>query len=503
MAGDVGDLPLQAVAADVIVRFADGASTPGEVPRLAAFADALRRGAPVGALGPELRALSYHGYLRGAMVVMASQLQLHPEPELALALARELMDALDPDLGVRLCRGVLALPDVERWRHQPASTWVTANRMLAESLLEQDDAQGALRHFEAMLAVDVDDARALRGWSAATRALEKRGIVVEHRTRGLALLEGLDELELAQGFGDDRYELQRPLGRGRHAVVYQAFDRHVGREVAIKRLLDLHGRSAAHGRADLVAPRVLQARFFAEARTLATVRSPYVVALLDARPRRRFIALELCRGGNLRLAARKALVGPKDLDRIGRQLDAALLAVHAVGAVHRDVKPANILVRHAATITPPGGSGITPPGGSGITPPGGSGITPPGGSGITPPGGSGITPPGGSGSSTIALADFGLAVADAPHSSVGRAGTLRYLAPELRTGAGGPTPASDRWSAAVVLLELALTPTPLPDAFDRIDGDFDARAFVPEDLPEPWGERLRARLHPDPQERGA
>jgi hypothetical protein len=452
MAGDVIDLPLQAVAGEVVARFADGAATPAELPRLAAFADALRRGVPIGALGPELRTLSHQGYLRGTLVVMASHLQREADAELALAVARELMDALDADLGVRLCRGVLALPDVDRYRHQPASTWVTANRMLAESLLEQGDAQGALRHFEAMLSVDVDDARALRGWSSAMRALEKRGIVVEHRSRGLALLEGLDELELAQGFGDDRYELQRPLGRGRHAVVYQAFDRHVGREVAIKRLLDLH--------AGPIAPRVLEARFFAEARTLSTVRSPYVVALLDARPKRRFIALELCRGGNLRLAARKGLLGPHDLDRIGRQLDAALKAVHAVGAVHRDVKPANILVRHAD-----------------------------------------LAP--GSAAATIALADFGLAVSDAPHSSVGRAGTLRYLAPELRTGAGKPSPASDRWSAALVLLELAMTPTPLPDAFDRIDGEFDARAFVPDDLPEPWGDRLRARLDPDPEARTA
>ena len=284
MAGDVSDLPLQAVAAEVVARFADGASSPAEVPRLATFAEALAHGTPIGGLGHELRTLSHDGYLRGAMVVMAALLQREPSPGIALALARELMDALDPDLGVRLCRGVLALEDVERHRYQPASTYVTANRMLAEALLDQGDAQGALRHFEAMLSIDVDDARALRGWSAATRALERRGIVVEHRSRGLALLEGLDELELAEGFGDERYERQRPLGRGRHAVVYQAFDRHVGREVAIKRLLDLPARSSS------MAPRVLEARFFAEARTLAKVRSPYVVALLDARPKRRFIA---------------------------------------------------------------------------------------------------------------------------------------------------------------------------------------------------------------------
>ena len=445
MAGDVIDLPLQAVAGEVITRFADGAATPAELPRLAAFADALRRGVPIAALQPELRTLSHQGYLRGTLVVMASHLQREADAELALAVARELMDALDADLGVRLCRGVLALPDVDRYRHQPASTWVTANRMLAESLLEQGDAQGALRHFEAMLSVDVDDARALRGWSSAMRALEKRGIVVEHRSRGLALLEGLDELELAQGFGDDRYELQRPLGRGRHAVVYQAFDRHVGREVAIKRLLDLH--------AGPIAPRVLEARFFAEARTLSTVRSPYVVALLDARPKRRFIALELCRGGNLRLAMRRGLVGPADVPRILPELRAALGSVHAAGAVHRDVKPANILMR-----TPFRGS-------------------------------------------SIALADFGLAAGPGPKSAGANAGTLRYLAPELRRGSAAATIASDRFSAGVVLLELALLPAPLPDAFDRLDDDLDAEKEVPDDLPEPSRSTLRALLARDPDAR--
>jgi serine/threonine protein kinase len=281
--------------------------------------------------------------------------------------------------------------------------------------------------------------------------------VPQHRSRGLALIDGLEELELHHGFGSERYELGRPLGRGRHAVVYQAYDRHVGREVAIKRLLDPDARQ------DGMPGRVLESRFFSEARTLARVRSPYVVALLDVVPKHRFIALDLCRGGNLRLAMRRGLVSPADLDPIGRQLRAALEAVHAVGAVHRDVKPANILVR-----TPRRGS-------------------------------------------PLALADFGLAAwpvapgappGSGPGTGAGpNAGTLRYLAPELRQGGARATPRTDRFSAGVVLLELARTPAPLPDVFDRLDADFDAAAHVPDDLPAPWNRTIRSLLSSDPEAR--
>jgi serine/threonine protein kinase len=180
-----------------------------------------------------------------------------------------------------------------------------------------------------------------------------------------------------------------------------------------------------------------------------------VVALLDVQPKQRFIALELCRGGNLRLAIRRGLVGPEDMDRIGRQLRQALRAVHAIGAVHRDVKPANILVREAKR------------------------------------------------GSTIALADFGLAVGADPQSKTGRAGTLRYLAPELRAASASAraTPASDRFSAGVVLLELAQAPTPLGEAFDRIDAEFDPSSLVPDELPGEWTQRLRRLLAPDPEAR--
>ncbi|MEX1367828.1 MAG: serine/threonine-protein kinase [Nannocystaceae bacterium] len=445
--GDPDDVPLDGTLDEVIATFGDGAARPQELPALGRFAADLRDERPSAVVLPQLRALSHDGYLRGALVVLAGALRHRPDPELSLALARELLDAIDPALGVRIARAVLARADVEDADGEPQGPFVAGNLLLGEALLEGGDPGAALRHFEAVLSVDVDHIRALRGWSASVRALEARGIAAEHRSRGLALLDGLDDLELRHAFGSERYELGRPLGRGRHAVVYQAYDRHVGRQVAIKRLLQPDAR-----RSDLP-ERVLQSRFFAEARTLARVRSPFVVALLDVQPAHRFIALELCRGGNLRLALRRGLVGPADIPRIGEQLRAALAAVHAAGAVHRDIKPANILVRGRHRGAP------------------------------------------------VALADFGLAVGHDPGRTATNAGTLRYLAPELRRGGASATPASDRFSAGVVLLELAFAPRPLPDALDRLDTELDPGSLATDTLSGPWPGILRNLLSPDPEAR--
>ncbi|MBK6916547.1 MAG: serine/threonine protein kinase [Deltaproteobacteria bacterium] len=458
LGGTVGH-PLLPAADAIVARFADGAARPQEVARLAAFTDALAREQPSAALEPELRALSHAGFLRGAMVAMATRLRAAPQPELALMLARELLDAIDAELGVALLQGVLSLPQTEATRWVRGGIHARTNLMLGEQLLEQGDADAALRHFEAVLALDIDHRRALRGWQLATQALARRGVPTPQTARGLSLLDGLEELEGQDAFGLARYELARPLGRGRHAVVYQAYDRHVGREVAIKRLLEVDARAGAG--------RVLHARFFDEARTLARVRSPHVVALLDAQPRHRLIALELCRGGNLRLALRRGLVGPADLPRVAGELRAALEAVHAAGAVHRDVKPANILVRTAFR------------------------------------------------GSQIALADFGVALAQSPAAAPGAgagpsagptaaaapAGTLRYLAPELRRGQVRASPASDRFSAGVVLLEMLLYPAALPDALDRIDDDLDATALIPDDAPSATRNMLSSLLAGDPDAR--
>lgn len=434
------DPALDAELRAVLARLSEGAALPREHAGIAALARRLHEGAAAPEIDRRLRELSHAGYLRGALVSLAAHLRLRPRVELVLVLARELCDALAPDLGVALGRALLALPEVDDTRWIVGGPAVAANILLGDTLLDRGEALAAQRHFEAVLAVDIDHPRALRGWSAAQQRL---GRGAARASRGLALLEGLDALELTS-LGVDRYELGRPLGRGRHAVVYQAFDRRVGREVAIKRLV----AEGSDGR-------LLSARFFAEARTLARVRSPHVIALLDVQPAHRFVALSLCRGGNLRLAVRRRLVGPDDLPRIGPQIRSALRAVHAAGAVHRDVKPANILVREAR----PG--------------------------------------------SSVALADFGLALAEARPGTATHAGTLRYLAPELRSG--GPraraTSASDIFSAGVVLLELALHPAPLPPLFDQASGQFDATEHVPRDLPDGWSAHLAAMLAADPAAR--
>src|SRR5690606_21180338 len=173
------------------------------------------RQAPVAEVDATLRELSYAGYLRGAIVVLASAIERHGRADWALCLARELMDALDPEMGIRLAQAVLALPEVDADREELGSSFVQANRLLGDAMLDRNDPHAALRHFEAVLAVDVDDRRALRGWAAATRVLEQRGVAAEPRSHGLALLGGLEEPDLGIGLGVERYQLGRPLGRGR------------------------------------------------------------------------------------------------------------------------------------------------------------------------------------------------------------------------------------------------------------------------------------------------
>ena len=145
---------------------------------------------------------------------------------------------------------------------------------------------------------------------------------------------------------NERYRLERRLGRGGMGVVYAAVDAVLERPVAVKLIRD-----------DGVGPLDLAARFREEARTAAGFAHPHVVRVYDFgvdRFRRPFLVMELLEGETLR--QRLVSGGPlsaSDALQILRGVCTALSAAHARGLIHRDLKPENIfLQRHATGVIP-------------------------------------------------------------------------------------------------------------------------------------------------------
>ena len=134
-----------------------------------------------------------------------------------------------------------------------------------------------------------------------------------------------------------RYRVEACLGAGGMGTVWRAHDQQLDRDVALKVL----GPSLAGDPA-------LAERFDREARALAAVASPHVVAIYDvvARPGADpFIVMELCPGGSLGDRLDRAGRLPVD-DALPLLADAAegLAALHARGILHRDVTPRNVLL---------------------------------------------------------------------------------------------------------------------------------------------------------------
>jgi len=127
-----------------------------------------------------------------------------------------------------------------------------------------------------------------------------------------------------------RYRLLEPLGRGAMSAVWEAEDLELARRVAVK----------------MLAPSADRQRFEREARAVAALSHPNIVALYDygeseGRP---FMVLECLEGGSLedRLASGRQLPDP-ETRRIAADVAAGLAHAHERGLVHRDLKPANIL----------------------------------------------------------------------------------------------------------------------------------------------------------------
>ncbi len=203
--------------------------------------------------------------------------------------------------------------------------------------------------------------------------------------------------DLVRGF-----ELLAELGRGAFGRVWRARDRVLGREVALKVLAD-----------EELTPEQ-RATFLREARVLARCESANVVRIhaVEERTGRLELVLELIDGVTLsELVEADGVRSAEEAARIGIEICRALATIHALGLVHRDVKPANVM-------RGPGGR--------------------------------------------IVLLDFGLAHATDLSQRTGPAagGTPRFIAPELIRGGGTLDGRVDLYALGVTLYWLVTAKWP-------------------------------------------
>ena len=155
---------------------------------------------------------------------------------------------------------------------------------------------------------------------------------------GSKLVEVRDEVDTIVGTViDGRFEMRAKIGQGGMGTVYRAWQKSVGREVAVKLIDRSYSRDAMAVR-----------RFLREARLASQLSQPNTVSVFDfgqVEDGRLFIAMELIRGRTLHEVIQKD--GPFSVERtvrIGVQICDALEAAHGLGIVHRDLKLENAIV---------------------------------------------------------------------------------------------------------------------------------------------------------------
>lgn len=135
-----------------------------------------------------------------------------------------------------------------------------------------------------------------------------------------------------------RYELGAEIGRGATGVVYKARDPIIDRVVALK-TVDFRSFGANQA--------VEQGRFFQEAKSAGRLSHPNIVTIYDAGEAQgcAYIAMELLEGASLRemLDGRPPIAVGRALE-ITAQIARGLAYAHEHGVVHRDVKPANVIL---------------------------------------------------------------------------------------------------------------------------------------------------------------
>jgi hypothetical protein len=271
--------------------------------------------------------------------------------------------------------------------------------------------------------------QAIENLAAAHREARKQsgaGIEMESAAPSSAPDPSLQEPEFIWGF----LRALDQIGQGGFGEVWRAWDPSLEREVALKlrRLAP-----ASEGDSPLARTSDPATRFWLdEARRLASVRHPNVLTVYGAAEHdaRAGLWTELLRGETLEdRLQREGPLPPREAARIGRDLCAALVAVHAAGLVHGDVKTSNVM--------------LEPP----------------------PPVPSGDK----TGRPRVVLADFGVAhQAGLGLRGIASAGTPLVMAPEVLAGAPA-TAAADIYAVGVLLHRLVTGRYPIEaDSFEAL-----------------------------------
>jgi len=135
-----------------------------------------------------------------------------------------------------------------------------------------------------------------------------------------------------------RYEICSQLGAGGMGEVYLANDTKLDRKVALKILPpDVSDKTGDRVR-----------RFIQEAKSASALNHPNILTIyeIDEIDSEQFIATEFIDGDTLRTRIRRGAFTPGEALDVGIQVASALSATHAVGIIHRDIKPDNIMLRH-------------------------------------------------------------------------------------------------------------------------------------------------------------